>query len=132
MRIIRYLTSGVVGVSVNLGLYRLLVEYAVTGKIAGSIIAVTCSTVVGFCMQKYWTFGERNLERTHTQFALYALLAGTNICLSTMIVFVLIAFFNIYYLLAQTIAAAVLAGVSFFLYRDLIFKASDNALSMRV
>jgi putative flippase GtrA len=49
-----------------------------------------------------------------------------------MIVFVLIAFFNIYYLLAQTIAAAVLAGVSFFLYRDLIFKASDNALSMRV
>jgi putative flippase GtrA len=126
MRIIRYLASGLIGVAVNLGLYRLLVEYVLPDKILSSIIAVTISTVVGFCLQKYWTFKTRAPTQTHIQFALYVLVACINIALNTAIVFVLISFFATYYLLAQAIAAGMIAIWSFFVYRGLIFKVNGN------
>lgn len=126
MRIIRYITSGLIGVIINLELYRLLIEHGVSGKIVGSIIATTCSTVVSFFIQKYWTFDERNLARVHKQFVLYIFFACINIGLSTVIVSLLVVFLKIYYLIAQATAAATVAVLSFFVYREIIFKVKVN------
>lgn len=128
-RVAKYLVTGLIGMSVNLGLYRALVEYVHVHYLTGSIIAVSCSTIVGFLLQKYWTFGERTHERVHTQFALYIGVALLNIGLNTFIVYLLAGKLGVYYLLAQAIAAAFVAFWSFFVYRSIIF-ASAHANSV--
>lgn len=124
-RVARYLATGLIGISVNLGLYRVLVEYAHVHYLTGSIIAVSCSTVVGFVLQKYWTFGERTHERVHTQFMLYIVVALANIGLNTFIVYLLAGKLGVYYLVAQAVAAALVAFWSFFVYRSIIFASAD-------
>ena len=122
MRTLRYLVSGSIGLSVNLGLYRALVQFVHAQYLVGSVIAVSVSTIVGFLLQKYWTFEERSHERAPLQFTLYALIAILNIGLNTLVVFILVNTLGAHYLLAQATAAGVVALGSFFVYREVIFK----------
>ena len=124
VRIAKYIVSGVIGLSVNLGLYHALVEYAHMPYLFGSVIAIACSTAVGFLLQKFWTFEEDTLARVQAQFALYALVALVNIILNTLIVYVLTGQLGLYYLYAQAIGAAIVAVWSFFAY-NMIFKKSS-------
>lgn len=123
-RIARYLATGAIGLVVNLGSYHLLVAFARISYLPGSMIAIALSTVVGFLLQKYWTFGERSHATAPRQFALYAALALWNLGLNTLIVFALVEYFALHYLIAQTIGAGVVAVSSFFAYHYYIFAHS--------
>ena len=123
IKIIRYLVSGLAGLAVNLGTLRALVALGLHYLIA-SIIAFCIAMIVGFLLQKFWTFQSRALERAHVQFSLYALLALCNLALNTGIVFALVAWLGIYYLLAQAIAAGLVALISFGVYTRFIFKTA--------
>lgn len=127
MRILKYLISGGIGITVNLLLYRILVTNAHFGYLLGSVVAVSCSTVLGFLLQKFWTFEDRSRERAPVQFGLYACIAAGNIVLNTGIVYPLIKWMGLFYLVAQALAAATVALWSFFLYREFIFKSSVRA-----
>lgn len=126
-RIVKYLMTGGIGITVNLGLYHVLVAYAHMHYLAGSIVAVSCSTVVGFLLQKFWTFEERTTDTAHTQFALYTILAVCNIGLNTLIVYALAGLMHVHYLAAQGFAAAVVAVWSYFLYREVVFKKREGS-----
>lgn len=120
-RIARYLATGGVGLVVNLGSYRLLVERFALPYLPGSMIAVSLSTITGFILQKYWTFAEHDHSRVPRQFLLYASLACWNLCLNTAIVFVLVEYTGAHYLFAQACGAGIVALSSFFIYRYYIF-----------
>lgn len=122
MRVIRFITTGGIGISVNLGLYYLLVHFIGAHYLAGSIIAVTCSTIVGFLLQKFWTFEEKTTDTAHVQFMFYSLVAILNIGLNTLIVYILAGVLTMHYLLAQGAAGGIVAVWSYFIYRELIFK----------
>jgi putative flippase GtrA len=117
----RYLASGATGLVVNLGTYRLLVAYAGLHYLLGSMLAFTASTVVGFSMQKYWTFAEREHKNAPRQLALYVSLALFNLGLNTMIVFLGVSMIGLHYLLAQTFGAAIVSVWSYFVYRHFVF-----------
>lgn len=127
MRVIRFLTTGGIGITVNLGMYHLLVAYAGVHYLPGSVAAVTCSTIVGFLLQKFWTFREHTTETAHVQFALYTLVAIVNIALNTLIVYLLVDFLSVHYLLAQAAAGGIVALWSFFIYREIIFKRIEGS-----
>lgn len=124
MRVLKFLVAGGIGVSVNLELFHLLYVAGVP-YLVGSTIALLVSMVVGFFLQKYWTFENRALSGTHVQFVLYTALAFSNFAINTVIVYVLIGNLEVFYLLSQAIAAAIVATYSFFVYHLFIFKQHD-------
>src|SRR3989344_7253726 len=78
MRIFKFLIVGAIGLSVNLGIFHTLYVLGVQYLI-GSISALLIAMVVGFVLQKYWTFEERSHERTRIQFMFYVALSLCNL-----------------------------------------------------
>jgi putative flippase GtrA len=112
--------SGAIGLTVNLGIFRALYVLGVPYLI-GSIAAFLVALVVGFILQKYWTFEERTNERAHKQFMLYSTLALCNLVVNTLVVYLLVEHALVHYLVAQTVGAGLVAAVSYFVYRLYIF-----------
>lgn len=121
-RIAKYLGTGGVGLVVNLGSLHLLVDVAGAHYLPSSIIAVSLSTVVGFLLQKYWTFAERSSERAVAQFGLYVGIAIANICVNTLLVYGLVEGLGAHHLVAQFVGAGVVAVSSFVMYQRLVFR----------
>jgi len=130
MRILRFVCSGAIGISVNLGTLHLLAGVFGYHYLISSIIAVSISTVVGFLLQKYWTFAERSVEKAGEQFALYVVVAVTNIGVNTLIVFLLSGVYGFHYLFAQFVGAGVVATMSYLIYKGLIFRSAHAPAPM--
>ncbi|MFZ1075050.1 MAG: GtrA family protein [Minisyncoccia bacterium] len=120
MRIVKFIVSGAAGMAVNLCGYFVL-HLLGAPYLAGSIGGFLAAVFVGFTLQKHWTFENREVGSARTQFMLYALFSLGNLALNTGIVYVLVGRFGVYYLLAQTVGAAVVAIDGFFLYRTFVF-----------
>ncbi len=125
MRVLKFFLTGMVGLSVNLGVFRALYALRVP-YLTGSITAFLAALVVGFVLQKYWTFEERTRERTSAQFILYTALAFTNLAVNTLIVFLLVEYAGVQYLVAQAVGAGSVAFASYFVYERFVF--SGHAL----
>ncbi len=126
MRVLKFLITGAIGISVNLGTFHILYVLGVP-YLLGSIAGFLSAVFIGFILQKYWAFRDHAPERLRAQFVAYILLALGNLALNTGIVYLLVDTFNTYYLLAQAIGAAVVAIDSFFIYRALIFKPHQGS-----
>ncbi len=123
MRILKFLATGLIGLSVNLGVFQFLFVLGVP-YLAGSIGGFIFALFVGFLLQKFWTFRELSLNKVNTQFILYGTLALCNLAINTVIVYVLVEHFNTYHLIAQTVGAGLVAIISFFVYKFYIFRAA--------
>lgn len=121
----RYLTSGGIGITVNLLTYHLLIRLGIP-YLAGSVCAVSLSTIVGFLLQKFWTFQNRAPGAVRRQFLLYVGIALGNIGLNTAVVFLLVSRFDSPPLFAQAAAAALVAVTSFTLYRTYVFSVTHS------
>lgn len=121
-RVLKYLASGCIGIVVNLGSLHILADIVGIHYLVSSVIAVSISTIVGFLLQKYWTFDARETQGTAGQFGLYVAVAVLNIALNTLIVFVLVDFFGFHHLPAQFVGAAIVAVSSYVIYKKIIFK----------
>lgn len=120
MRALRFLITGGIGLSVNLGVFHTLYVLGVPYLI-GSILGFIFALFVGFTLQKYWTFEEHTRGRVHRQFVLYSTLAVCNLAVNTLVVYVLIEYASVHYLIAQTVGAGLVALTSYFVYRFYIF-----------
>lgn len=125
MRVFKFLITGAIGLSVNLGVFRTLYVLGVP-YLTGSISALLIAMVVGFVLQKYWTFEERSHERTRAQFMLYGMLSLCNLGVNTLIVYLLVEHANLYYLIAQAIGAGLVAFTSYLAYKHYIFAETLN------
>jgi putative flippase GtrA len=122
MRVLKFLMSGTTGLVVNLATYWFLVSVLAVHYLLGSALAFATSVVVGFLLQKYWTFDDPVHGRAPAQFSLFAVLAVVNLTINSFAVYFLIDRAGVYYLVAQTISATALAVSNFFIYREFIFK----------
>lgn len=126
MRLLKFLTTGLVGISVNLTVFHLLYIAGVPYLI-GSAFGLLVAMSVTFTMQKFWTFQDHARAHAGTQFVAYLLLGLANLALNSGIVYVLVSRFQIWYLLAQSIGAIVVAADSFFIYRTYIFRSANTS-----
>lgn len=121
MRVLKFITAGCVGVTVNLSVLYALVSYAGMHYLIGSVLAFSCSNIVGFSLQKYWTFRERTHRAAPRQFLLYSAVALGNIALNTLVVYLTVGVLGVHYLLGQIAGSALIACMSFFIYRNFLF-----------
>lgn len=126
MRVLKFLTVGAIGISVNLGIFHALYVIGVPYLI-GSVCGLLVAMVIGFLLQKYWTFENYAFESLRVQFVLYAGLALGNLVLNTGIVYVLVGRLGVFYLSAQAMGALVIAVDSYFMYHFYIFRREEHS-----
>ena len=119
---IKYIFSGGMATVANLSILYVLTEYVHLHYLISSILAFASSIIVSFSMQKFWTFDNQSTENVKTQFAFYFLVVIINLVLNTFLVYALVEWFLVWYFFAQFMAGATIAVVSFFVYRNFVFK----------
>lgn len=97
----------------------------------GVVVAYCISLVVGFVMQKYWTFRNYSHEVVVTQICWYTAVSLFNLGLNAFILdmskLILesrgINFFHVWYLVAQVFAVGMCAIAGFLLNRSITFRS---------
>lgn len=86
-----------------------------------SVIAFTGALFVSFLMQKYWTFRSSEHGAVVTEAWMTIILALINLILNTVLMYIFVELVHVYYLLAQVLAAGIIAIETYFVYKNIIF-----------
>ncbi len=119
---VKYIFSGGMATLTNLSVLFILTEVFGIYYLVSSVFAFIFSIIVSFSMQKFWTFGDSSKENIHKQFAYYLFIVLLNLVLNTFSVYVFVEYLHLWYFIAQFFAGVIIAVVSFFAYRNLVFK----------
>jgi putative flippase GtrA len=116
-RVLRFIVSGGLAAVVNIAMLYILTEYAGIWYVISAALAFITAFFVSFALQKYWAFRNRRMQGTQTQLMLHLLTAVINLCLNVLLIYVIVEYAGVWYILAQIIAAIVIAFESFFAFR---------------
>lgn len=123
-RVVRYLISGGTAALVLLTFLYVFKEFFHLHYLLSSLSAIFVATIVGFILQKFWTFKDHTLSRVRTQITLYILLGVFNMAANTFCMYILVSIVHLHYFFSQIISCALLALFNFSMYRKVIFKGS--------
>ncbi|MSU54982.1 MAG: GtrA family protein [Candidatus Taylorbacteria bacterium] len=121
-RVGKYLISGGTAAATNILFLYYFTDVVGFWYIYSAVLSFSIAFSVSFIFQKFWTFEDGSTENIRGQAILYLVVAVTNLCLNTALIYVLVEFFRTHYLIAQIIAGIIVACESFFVYRRFIFK----------
>lgn len=126
--LVRYVTSGLIAASVQLGVLVLLVERLQMWHIQAVMAAFVMSALVAFVLQKFWTFRDHSMEGAHFQLTLYALLVLTAFSLNVGFMYVFVDVAHIWYVLAQILTIGLVTIVTFLSNKYFIFHRGSALL----
>jgi putative flippase GtrA len=122
---LRYLIAGgTAGVTDLLVLYVLNSVFGVY-YLLSAIFAYIVAFVVSFTGHKYWTF-KSHKESIHRQVVSYLGATLFGLALNTLLMYLFVDYFHILVLLSQIIVGFMVASVSFFISRNVVFKYKDQ------
>jgi len=123
--VLRYLvvggSAGIIDLLILYGLNDLLhIHYLIA-----AVIAFLVAFLISFTFHKIWTFKSFG-ERTEKQVMMYIVSSGFGLTLNTLFMYILVDHLNIDVILSQIIAGLLVACVSFFVSRNIVFKYEHN------
>lgn len=118
----KFVASGVIGATVDLLLLYLFTDLLGWWYLASAIFAYILALAVGFILQKFWTFQQKNVDCWHRQAIAYYFLGIINLGFNTALMYVSVDLLGLWYLPAQGLVTAIIALGSFLIYQHLIFK----------
>lgn len=128
-RIVRFILAGGFSFAINLGLLHFLVSFKGVHYLVASVASVSVGLVFSFTLQKYFTFEDNVALRIPRQISWYALLGILNVIANTAFLFLFVQFGGLHYIVGQVITSFLLAFVSFFVYRDVVFVDKGRVLT---
>lgn len=131
--IAKFLTSGCIAAAVDFSLLFSLTHYIGVHYLMSSAVAFVAATVVGFMLQKFWTFRDASMSSVQRQAIQYVGLGLGNLGVNTVFMYLLVEYLNLWYLLSQVIVCGALACNNFILYSLCMFKKQshmDRCVSM--
>ena len=129
-RVLRYLIAGGTVAVINFVILYMLTDIFYIWYLTSSLIALSIAVILSFILQKYWTFRNHSLDHVHVQLPLHLLLSLANIVLNTVLMFFFVEQIRLWYITAQFFAAAMLACMNFFVYRQFIFAQETHRSKM--
>ncbi|MBI2482121.1 MAG: GtrA family protein [Candidatus Vogelbacteria bacterium] len=121
IRLAKYLISGCTAAAVNIGFLYLFTDIFGWYYLASGVVSFILAFGVSFTLQKFWTFENHNRELLTKQLVIYLVVSVSSLIINTLMLYVLVDWFVVWYILAQIIAGALIACVNFFIYRFIIF-----------
>jgi putative flippase GtrA len=120
--VIRYIISGGTAAVVDLAVLYFLNSGLKMHYLPAAILAFLVAFGVSFTLQKFWTFRNHSLDDMHQQAFKYLGSALFGLGLNTMLMYVFVDLFHVFVILSQIFAGALVACVTFFISRNLVFK----------
>ena len=124
-RFFRYLASGGTAATTDLVILYLLTDGFGLHYLFSAVLAFVAAFFVSFFLQKFWTFEDASVEKVHMQATVYLLVALGNLALNTLLMYIFVEWIHLWYMAAQFFASGLLAFVTFFISRDIIFKKKE-------
>ncbi len=121
IRLIKYLISGCTAAAVNIGFLYLFTDIFNIHYLISGVLAFILAFGVSFTLQKFWTFQNHSRQLLGRQLAIYLIVSVSSLVINTLLLYLLVDWFGVWYILAQIIAGGLLAVVNFFIYRFVIF-----------
>ena len=118
-RLLRYLVAGGGSAAVDFFFLYLFTDVAGIHYLLSSVFAFLIAFVVSFILQKFWTFQDHSTDRVHMQAVAYFVVAGLNLLLNTLLMYLFVDKLHVWYLFAQFISSGLIACESFFISRYL-------------
>lgn len=120
---VRYLVTGALGASLNVGVAVILTEYVGLNYLVSMTICSALVIVVGFFLNRSWTFRKRGMT-AWTEFLRYALVTGINVPVGLVACAVLVSIAKIPYAYAIAIVAVAFAPLTYVTHRAWTFGLS--------
>ena len=120
--IAKYVISGLIAASVQVGTLAFLVEIVGMHHRGAVPIAFLVSAIVAFCFQKFWTFRDRSMEHSHFQAALYVTLVAIAFFLNMLFMYIFVDILHFWYIFAQVITIGLVTIVTFLCNKNIVFK----------
>lgn len=121
-QIIKYIVSGGTAAAVDIGFLVLFTEVFGWWYITSAIVAFLIAFGVSFTLQKFWTFKDKTTDNMHAQLSLYLLVGVINLLINSALMYFFVDIVGMWYVAAQVLTGGLIAVMSFFVYKKLIFK----------
>ncbi len=125
-RIKRFFIAGIIATTTNVSLLYLLTEFLGLWYIISGTIAFIVSTIVGFLLQKFWTFSHDSLLYLHKETILFILNNFLGLVFTITGLYLLVEYVGLWYLVAQILLLVFVATWNFFIYSLVIFKSNHR------
>jgi len=122
-KIIRFIIAGGTAAIVNFSLLYFFTDILGFWYLLSSVLSFAISLFANFCLQKFWTFGDNDKGKNilYKQLTIYVLLALFNLMANTVLMYILVDIFGLWYMLAQFFIAALIATWNFLVYKFFVF-----------
>lgn len=119
---LKNLASGGIVFCVVIFLTYLFTDIARLHYLLSSSLAFLIGLAVNFSLQKFWVFGERNMDFAYEQSKKFLFVALGNFIANYLSMFLLVGIFGLWYLGSQVFVIGVLSFLNFIAYRSFIFR----------
>ena len=118
-RVGKFIISGGTAALVNFAVLYAFTEYFGFWYLCSAIISFLVAFVFSFIMQKYWTFKSNDIAKVKHQLPLHLGVAVFNLTLNTLLVYLFVEQFHIWYMLSQAFASILIATESYFAFKKI-------------
>lgn len=120
-RILRYAVVGVLGTAIHFGVLVALVEWAAVDAVLASAVGFFVTLMVSYVLNHRWTFESRAPHGA--AFGRYAAVSLLGLGLNSLIMYLAVHIFGLWYILAQALVVIVVPAVNYLLNRSWTFGA---------
>ena len=130
-QLIKFLVTGGLATATHVSLFYVFKEYLGWHYLIATTVGFCIAFVVSFTLQKFWTFQDRDVSKTHSQGVQFFALQLANLCVNALALFVLVSIAGFPEMLSQIIVLGLLAISTFFISKTFIFaqKTTDSSWS---
>ena len=121
----RYAVVGVIGTAIHFGVLAVLVELAALDAVLASAAGFLVTLMVSYVLNHRWTF-ESSAPHGAT-FGRYAAVSLLGLGLNSMIMYLAVNIFGLWYILAQALVVIVVPAVNYTLNRSWTFRSHPRA-----
>ena len=128
MKVIRFIIAGGSAFSVNIFFLYIFTEFFGLWYIFSATLAFMLSFLVGFSLNKFWTFADSSANFIHSQIFIYLGVNLVNLAINNALLYFMVESLAIWYILAQALASILIAFESFFVYKWLFMNTHNPDL----
>ena len=118
-RILRYAVVGVLGTAIHFGVLAALVEWGAVDAVLASAVGFLVTLLVSYVLNHRWTF--KSPVSHGTAFGRYAAVSLLGLGLNSIIMYLAVHVFGLWYILAQALVVIVVPAVNYSLNRSWTF-----------
>lgn len=122
---LRYFISGGTAGVTDIALLYIIHEMWGVYYLTSAVIAFVVAFFVSFILHKYWTFKSHE-EEIRRQMSMYLLASIFGLILNTILMYIFVDYIHLNVIISQIIVGLLVACVSFFVSRNLVFKYNPD------